>query len=57
MELVKIDTATINAAAKDSGISPEQYLSRSKSFYKGRKVYAHFVRFEKQGRVSVFAVR
>ncbi len=57
MELVRIDTATINAAAKDSGITPEQYIAWSKSFFAGRKVYAHFERFEKNGTVSVFSVR
>lgn len=57
MALVRIDTQTINAAAKDCGMTAEQYIARSKSFFLGRTVCVHFERFESNGALSVFSVR
>lgn len=50
---IKIDTNTINAAAKEAGTTPEKFVSRSLSISSGRSMCAHFERTE--GSLSVFS--
>ena len=53
---VRIRTAVVESAAKKRGYTPEVYVSRLASISCGRKVCAHFVRSEDQGRVAVYRV-
>lgn len=54
---IKIETATIKAAAKDCGLTPAAYVKRSMSFYAGRKLTACATGTEDGGRVTVFELR
>lgn len=57
MAIIRIDTNTINAAANDCGLTPEQYITRSKTFFLGRRICVSFKRFENDGAISVFSIR
>lgn len=43
MKIIRIDTNTINRAAKEAGMSAENFVSRIRSISLGRKVCAHFI--------------
>lgn len=52
MKEIKLDTDTINTAAKKAGVTPEKFVSMVRSISCGRTVCAHFERTE--GTKSVF---
>jgi len=53
---IKYPTKLINDAARDAGMTPEEYVAQTRSFFAGREVYAHFIGTEQSGRVSVFSL-
>ncbi len=55
MEL-EIKTSVIEAAARKRGYSPVEYVARLASISHNRKVCAHLVRYESNGKIAVFNV-
>lgn len=53
---IKIETATIEAAAHDSGITPAQYVAWHYAFFGGKPMTAEKIGTENDGRVTVFEV-
>lgn len=54
---VKIETATIEAAAHDSGMTPAQYVAWHHAFFGGKPMTAEKIGTENGGRVTVFELR
>ena len=54
---VKIETATIEAAAQDSGMTPAQYVAWHHAFFGGKPMTAEKIGTENDGRVTVFELR
>lgn len=54
---VKIETATIEAAAHDSGMTPAQYVAWHHAFFGGKPMTAEKIGTEDGGRVTVFELR
>lgn len=52
MQEIKLNTKTINIAAKKAGTTPEKFVSMVRSISSGREVCAHFSHTE--GDLSVF---
>jgi len=52
MKTIKLKTTTINDAAKEAGMTTENFVGMIRSVSLGRKVCAHFKGFE--GAYSVF---
>lgn len=52
MKTIRIETKTINAAAKSAGMTAENFVSTIRSISLGRKVCAHFLKND--GAFSVF---
>lgn len=50
---IRIKTSLITAVAKRAGLTPEEYISESRTICCGRKVCAHFLRTE--GEYSIFS--
>ena len=56
MNLIKYPTAIINAAATEAGTTAEEYVAKTRSFFLGRVVCAHFEGTEDGGATSVFSL-
>ena len=54
--IIKINTQTVNSAAKSRGFTPEEYIARLATISSGRKMCAHFKGVEAKGSVSIFLV-
>lgn len=52
MKTIRIKTAIVNAAARESGMSAVEFVSKIRSISLGREVCAHLARVE--GEYSVF---
>jgi len=55
MKTIRLKTDTINDAANEAGMSTEKFVSMIRSVSCGRKVCAHFIKFE--GAYSIFVCR
>ena len=56
MNIIKYPTAIINAAATEAGTTAEEYVAKTRSFFLGRIVCAHFEGTEDGGATSVFSL-
>lgn len=56
IKIIKLPTATINKVAKAFGVTPEEYISMSRTISSGRSVCAHFKGTEANGTISVFSL-
>ena len=52
MKTIKIKTSVVNAAARESGMTAAEFVSKIRSLSLGRKVCAHLERIE--GEYSLF---